>query len=234
MATEQMIERRVAEGARVLVASADAQLRHQLAADLIEHGLWLTAARSEATVLHEVSQHSVDLLVLDWGEETAPLVEAVRQLTQAPVIALVREGNAAATVAAFDAGADDCATWPLDPLELGRRIEALLRRSRAGARTEDVIEGPRGLRLRPRAHEAYVGDAALDLTPKEFMLLQLLLEHRNEVLTADDVSGTLWGHATYGAQNFVEAHISRLRGKLRAAGAGDAITTVRGVGYKIR
>ena len=74
----------------------------------------------------------------------------------------------------------------------------------------------------------------LDLTPKEFGVLQLLLERRRDVLTADAISEALWGHETFGARNFVEAHVSRLRHKLRDAGARDVITTVRGVGYKIR
>jgi two-component system OmpR family response regulator len=65
-------------------------------------------------------------------------------------------------------------------------------------------------------------------------LLRLLLEHRGEVLTADEISNAVWGHETFGARNFVESHISRLRSKLARAGASGVVTTVRGIGYIVR
>lgn len=225
---------RATDGARVLVASDDVQLRHQLAADLIEHGLWLTAAKSDAAILEELGQRGVDIIVLDWHTDRAALVEAIRKESSTPVIALVPSGDGNAALDAFDAGVDDSVAWPWDAREFGRRIEAMLRRSRPEPRLLDAIEGPAGIRLYPRAHEVMIDGETIDLTPKEFVLLQLLLERRGEVLTADNVSSTLWGHETFGARNFVEAHVSRLRAKLRAAGATDVISTIRGVGYKIR
>ena len=234
MATQPASTSRAIEGARVLVASENAQLRHQLAADLIEHGLWLTAARSESAILEELAQQDVDLLVLDWHDGRAPLIEAIRRESSTPVIALVHSDDGEAALRAFDAGVDDSVTWPWDVREFARRIEAMLRRSRPEGRKSDVIDGPAGVRLYARAHEVLVNGEPIDLTPKEFLVLQLLLERRGEVLTADDLSSTLWGHETFGARNFVEAHVSRLRAKLRAVGVSDAITTIRGVGYKIR
>ncbi len=234
MVVEQQQAKRQTVGARVLVASEDALLRHQLAADLIEFGLWLTAASSERAVLDEISARAVDLLVIDARQGGAGIVEALRKQSQAPVIALVREGDSDAALAAFDAGADDAVNWPWDPRDLGRRIDAMLRRYRPAQQAEDIIEGPQQVRLRPRAHEVSVAETPVDLTPKEFVLLQLLLEHRGDVLTADQLSATLWGHQTFGARNFVEAHVSRLRAKLRTAGAPEVISTIRGVGYKVR
>ena len=85
-----------------------------------------------------------------------------------------------------------------------------------------------------RAHEARVDDRVLDLTPKEFAVLRLMLERRGEVLETDTISTQIWGYETFGSRNFVEAHISRLRAKLLQAGADGVITTVRGIGYVIR
>ncbi len=72
------------------------------------------------------------------------------------------------------------------------------------------------------------------LTPKEFAILQHLLERRGEVVAPDELSLGIWGYETFGSRNFVEAHISRLRGKLREAGMTDMVRTVRGVGYVVR
>lgn len=85
-----------------------------------------------------------------------------------------------------------------------------------------------------RAHEARVEDRLLDLTPKEFAVLQLMLERRGEVLKTDAISSEIWGYETFGSRNFVEAHISRLRAKLLGAGADRVISTVRGIGYVVR
>ena len=232
--------------ARVLVVSTFPLRRQSLAALLTEEGYWITVARGSSEAVDELSRTTIDALVVETGDAAAPEegLSALRQQTDLPIIALVEPGDsgaADAAVAAFDAGADDCAVWS-DPAgddatfpELTRRLAALLRRTEhRHADGRQVLAGPATLVLRPRAHEASVAGRDLDLTPKEFGVLQLLLERRRDVLTADAISEALWGHETFGARNFVEAHVSRLRHKLRDAGARDVITTVRGVGYKIR
>lgn len=84
------------------------------------------------------------------------------------------------------------------------------------------------------AHEVRVGTHLASVTLREFEVLRLLLERRGEVLSTDAISMRVWGYETFGSHNFVEAQLSRLRAKLRAAGAAEVITTVRGVGYVIR
>ena len=78
----------------------------------------------------------------------------------------------------------------------------------------------------------FIGASVLIVAPQE--PLRLLLERRGEVLTSDEISGTIWGYETFGSRNFVEAHVSRLRSKLHEAGADCVISTVRGVGYVVR
>ena len=85
-----------------------------------------------------------------------------------------------------------------------------------------------------RSHEMRVGDVLVTATPKEFDLIRLLLEHRGEVMTSDVISSLIWVYETFGSRNFVEAHVLRLRSKLRHVGAPCVVTTVRGVGYVIR
>jgi DNA-binding winged helix-turn-helix (wHTH) protein len=96
------------------------------------------------------------------------------------------------------------------------------------------LHGPGGLVLSLRAREVRIGDLAVALTLREFELLRLLLEHQDEVLTADEIARSIWGYETFGARNFVESHISRMRSKLARAGAHDVVATVRGVGYIVR
>ena len=109
----------------------------------------------------------------------------------------------------------------------------MLRRT-TGPRPDDVLHGPRDIRVHLRAHEAFVGDVLVHLTPKEFEVLRALLSRRGEVIAPDDLSIEIWGYETFGSRNYVEAHVSRLRSKLAEAGAREVIGTVRGVGYTIR
>ncbi|MDP6606811.1 MAG: winged helix-turn-helix domain-containing protein [Dehalococcoidia bacterium] len=115
-----------------------------------------------------------------------------------------------------------------------RRARALLRRKSGPASAVSSLDGPSGVRVDRGAHRAFVRGELLNLTQKEFALLALLLEHREDVLSADDISRAVWDYETFGARNFVEKQISRLRSKLAAAGARNVIATVRGVGYVVR
>lgn len=97
-----------------------------------------------------------------------------------------------------------------------------------------VLTGPAGLELHSAARLAFCGEHELNLTSTEFSLLEELLNRGGAVVAVDDLSRVIWGHETLGAPNYVEAHISRLRRKLREVGAGRVIETVRGAGYRIR
>jgi hypothetical protein len=98
----------------------------------------------------------------------------------------------------------------------------------------EMLTGPRGIVLCIAAREVSVGLTPVALTHHEFELLRLLLERQDQVLTVDDVSRAIWGHETFGSRNFVESQVSRLRSKLRQAGAPGVITTLRGIGYVMR
>lgn len=97
-----------------------------------------------------------------------------------------------------------------------------------------VLMGPAGLELHAAARLAFCGGHELSLTSTEFSLLEELLNRGGAVVAVDELSRAIWGHETLGAPNYVEAHISRLRRKLREVGAGRVIETVRGAGYRIR
>ena len=110
---------------------------------------------------------------------------------------------------------------------------SLLARIQPGAVAE-VLQGPSELELQPSARLVFCGGRELQLTSTEFALLQELLSRNGAVVSVDGLSSAIWGHDTLGAPNYVVAHISRLRRKLRDAGATRVIETVRGAGYCMR
>lgn len=217
--------------ARVIVASDDSEFRRRVLETMAFDGPWLVAARPFAEARELAAGADAVLVIADVRATDPEALAGIGASSNAVVIAVV--SDSAGTAAALSHGADDAIVWPGSAAELSERARRAATRL-ATARPAAVIHGPSGIRLYPRAHEAYVRDTGVELTPKEFMILQMLLDNLGGVLTADDLSSALWGHETFGARNFVEAHISRLRQKLKAAGASDIITTIRGVGYKIR
>ena len=88
--------------------------------------------------------------------------------------------------------------------------------------------------MEPRAQSVSVNGRPVNITPKAFDVLRLLLERSGDVLSVDEIALAVWGYATFGSPNFVEAQISRVRSRLAAAGAEDVIDTVRRAGYVIR
>ena len=187
-------------------------------------------AASDAAVL--LDRESFDLIVLATHLPATAQFEAccvIRERSDVPVVFLAEGGSDQDRLLAFDLGADD---YIQRPAAIERRFHALLRRR--------LAPPGRSPRRPPRYHPPSCGsrDARQRHTrgahPREFDLLRLLLTRRGEVLSTDVISEAVWGYETFGSRNFVEPHISRLRGKLKHAGVPDVVATVRGVGYVIR
>ena len=117
------------------------------------------------------------------------------------------------------------------PSEVVQIVQAALDPSPSGG---EVLEGPLGLIVLPRPRRVLVYERVVFLTPKGFDVLRVLLERRGKVLSPDDLSVAVWGYGTFGAPNFVEAQVSRVRSALAQAGAPGVIETVRGAGYVVR
>jgi len=213
-------------------------VRETLSQALRATGDQVLAVDSGEAALAILASGVFDIVILDVGLPGISGFETLRQIrtrSDVPVMMVTAAGTLTERLAGFDLGADDYLVKPLEIPELSRRVRAILRRCRAGgARATDELLGPDGVVMRLRSHSVNVGPAEVMLTPKEFAVLRLLLERRGEVIHPDEISVKIWGYETFGSRNFVEAHVSRLRSKLVRAGAGDAITTMRGVGYMIR
>ena len=222
--------------ARILLIEDDPDVRGAVAEALSILGWQTESVASGEDGLTAFGRSAFDLVILDLGLPGLSGSEVLRQLrarSEVPVLVMTASGGIDDRVNGFDLGADDYVVKPFEIAELERRVRAILRRT-TGPRPDDVLHGPSDIRLLLRAHEAFVGDEQVHLTPKEFEVLRVLLARRGEVIPPDDLSVQIWGYETFGSRNYVEAHVSRLRGKLAECGADGVIGTVRGVGYMVR
>jgi two-component system response regulator ResD len=185
--------------------------------------------RSGEEALAELGRHSVKLVVLDIGLPGIDGFEVCRRIEgRVPVIMLTARDELPDRIAGLELGADDYVVKPFSPRELTARITAVMRRGERSAATEDVMElGP--VTLAAGAREVRVDSTEIELTQREFDLLEFLLRHRGQVVTRDQLLESVWGFISPGETRTVEVHVAQLRRKL---GHPELIRTVRGVGYK--
>ncbi len=193
------------------------------------HALWV---RSGEEALTELRRHPVRLVILDIGLPGIDGFEVCRQIAgEVPVIMLTARDEEPDRVAGLELGADDYVAKPFSPRELTARVKAVLRRAGGGAAATaapDVLElGP--VILTRGAREVHVDGAEVELTQREFDLLEYLLRHAGQVVTRDQLLESVWGFQSPGETRTVEVHVAQLRKKL---GHGQLIRTVRGLGYK--
>jgi two-component system response regulator QseB len=218
---------------RLLLVEDDPMIGEALRAGLKRDGFtvdWVREARAAQAALR-TAPLPFELLLLDLGlpgGDGLELLKAERQRGLAlPVLIITARDAVSDRVQGLDAGADDYLIKPFDLDELGARIRALLRRR--GARPAVLLEHL-GVRLDPASHEVTRDGAAVALSPREFALLQLLLERPGTILSRAQLEERLYGWGEEVESNAVEVHIHGLRKKLGA----DFILNVRGVGYRVR
>jgi DNA-binding response OmpR family regulator len=176
-----------------------------------------------------------DLVVLDLGLPGADGRELLRRLREAgmdtPVLILTARGSVEDRVAGLNAGADDYLSKPFAFSELVARIRALMRRGRE-PRTSTLRVGD--LHLDRLARTARRGAQIIELTAREFAMLEYLMRHAGEVVTRTMLAEDVWGDHYDSLSNLIEVFVNRLRKKLEADGAPRVLHTVRGAGYVIR
>jgi two-component system phosphate regulon response regulator PhoB len=194
----------------------------------------LTAATgSEALTLLRTSRP--DLVLLDLmlpdssGTEICREIRNDPALKSLPVIMLTAKGEEVDRIVGFELGTDDYVTKPFSPRELVLRVKALLRRGTAEATAEGPLcHGP--LVLDPERHRCQVNDESIDLTAKEFALLETLMTRPGRVLSREQLLEKVWGSDVQVTLRTIDTHLKRLREKLGPA--GTLIDTIRGVGYR--
>ena len=221
--------------AHILVVEDEVKLAQFIEMELKYEGYQVSVANDGLAGLSAARESQPDLILLDWMLPGISGTEICRRLRetgdQVPVILLTAKDEISDRVAGLDAGADDYLVKPFSIEELLARLRAHLRRNQEA---DPQLLQFSDLRLNRSTREVYRGDRSIELTAKEFDLLDYLLSHPRQVLTRDQILETVWGYDFMGDSNIIEVYIRYLRLKLEAAQEKRLIQTVRGVGYVLR
>lgn len=219
----------------ILVVEDEAKLAQFIKLELEFEDYEVTIATDGLAGLSTAREIQPDLILLDWmlpGISGLEICHRLRQTgNKVPIILLTAKDDISDRVAGLDAGADDYVIKPFSIEELLARIRASLRRDRE--EEVDLLQFS-DLKLNKATREVYRGNRSIELTAKEFDLLEYLISHPRQVLTRDQILERVWGYDFMGDSNIIEVYIRYLRLKLEAQQEQRLIQTVRGVGYVLR
>jgi DNA-binding response OmpR family regulator len=215
---------------RILIAEDEPRLASFLEKGLRANGFVTTVAEDGDKAGRMARDHDFDLLVLDLGLPVKDGAEVLRELRgsgqRMPVIILTARDDVSDTVAGLEGGADDYVTKPFRFEELLARVRVRLRDERTVERTV-LKAGAIALDLRTR--RASTDGRTIDLTAREFTMLEVLIRHAGQVLAREQLLSHVWGYDYDPGSNVVDVYVGYLRKKL----GSDAIETVRGMGYRL-
>ncbi|MCA0924139.1 MULTISPECIES: response regulator transcription factor [Bacillus] len=200
----------------------------------IDQVLTASTARDGLSLFH---QEQPDLVILDImlpDGEGYDICKQIRDVSHVPIIFLSAKGEESDKIVGLAIGGDDYITKPFSPKEVAYRVKAQLRRSSyvQPSQAEPVIKkGP--FELNEQQAELTKNGAAIELTPKELMLMTYFLQHPNRVISKETLYQTVWGEDFFGSDNTVMVHIRRLREKIEnSPSTPEFLVTVKGLGYK--
>jgi DNA-binding response OmpR family regulator len=217
---------------QLLLIEDERQFAHLLAQRLDDAGYETALAFTGPEGLQRATSGSWDLLILDVMLPEMEGVSLTRSLRergcQTPILMLTARDAVEDRVKGLRAGADDYLIKPFAFAELLARVEALARRA---GRSKRLAYGP--VEMDRDAHRVSVNGTPVELTPKEFDLLEALLRGAGRVLTRSEIKEYVWRFTFDAPTKVVDLYVHYLRRKLQKAGAGDLIQTIRGIGYSI-
>jgi two-component system, OmpR family, response regulator MprA len=219
---------------RVLVIEDDVDIAGVLRRSLDKEGYEVRIAADGEAALDEAGLFEPDAVVLDLGLPKLDGVEVCRRLRKdgdVPILILTARDAVDARVEGLDSGADDYLVKPFEREELLARMRALLRR-RPPRGSAFLVVGD--LRLNPDSHEVLRGERDLELTAREFELLEHLMRNERIVVSRQALLDEVWGYHPFAETNTVDVFISNLRRKLEDGGEPRVLHTMRGAGYVLR
>lgn len=227
---------------RVLIADDEPHQLELISFNLQQAGFSVTTAKDGQQAFDLAEELLPDIIILDWmmphmsGIEVCRALRGMSETKMIPVIMLSARGEEGDRTLGLDIGADDYMTKPFSPKELVARVRAVLRRSRP-ALMNDVVEFA-DIKLYPGKKTVERDGKLINLGPKEFRILSLLMERPGQVFSRVQVLDHVWGHGIFIEDRTVDVHFSRLRKALNHRQDGsdypDLIRTVRGSGYALK
>lgn len=219
---------------RILVAEDDARLAAMLRRGLCADGYAVDVAADGTDALWLAGEIDYDAVVCDVVMPGATGIEVCRRLRETgrwmPVLMLTGRTAVADRIRGLDSGADDYLAKPFSFDELSARLRALVRR---GTTRRPAVLSAGDLRLDPAAHIASRGDTRLELSAKEFALLELFLRHSGELLTRTKIMEHIWDFAFDPASNIVDQYVAFLRRKVDRPFGVNQLETIRSAGYRL-
>ena len=220
----------------ILVVDDEANIRDLARLYLEKDGYVVVIAQDGAQALAKAKESEPALIVLDLMLPEVDGWEVCRRIradSNVPILMLTARDDDIDKIVGLEMGADDYLTKPFNPRELVARVRAILRRTvstASGAAANDVRQ-IEDIIIDPNSRELTVGGKRVQLRTKEFDLLLTLIDHKNIVLSRDQLLDLVWGYEFYGQTRTVDVHIAHLRDKL--SGSSVVIETVWGMGYKL-
>ena len=219
---------------RVLVVEDDAEIADVLRRTLRQEGHEVRSAGDGVEALQLAEDFVPDLVILDLGLPKLDGVEVCRRLraeSDAPILILTARTQTDDRVEGLDSGADDYLVKPFERKELLARMRALLRRRPPRGTAALAVAD---LRLNPDTREVYRGDRPIELTNREFELLEYLMRNERLVVSRERLLEEVWGYDPMAMTNTIDVFISNLRRKLESGGEARVLHTKRGAGYVIK
>lgn len=221
---------------KVLVVDDEKLIVKGIRFSLEQDGMEVDCAYDGQEALDYINKNKYDVILLDVmlpvlnGFEVC---QQIREFSNVPVIMLTAKGDDMDKILGLEYGADDYITKPFNILEVKARIKAIIRRSSVSETKEPPkVYSYNGLRIDIESRRAYINDKEVNLTAKEFDLLELLMLHPNKVYGREELLNTVWGYDYPGDVRTVDVHIRRLREKIEESPSNPVfIHTKWGVGY---
>jgi len=232
---------RPGDGPMILIVEDDDETRGALARELAARGYRIDEANDGASAMRRWEIRRPDVVLLDLGlpdVDGLQIVQRIRKDATTPIVILSGRYEEREKVEALERGADDYVTKPFGVDELNARLRVALRHAVGPAADSAgrIVVGP--LEFDAARHEVRVSGIRVELTPREFEILRVLLANPGRLVTKGRLLRAVWGEAYQGEDSYVYVHVSQLRRKLAAADPEgrlrDLIVTEPGVGYRIR
>jgi len=224
----------VEQNVNILIIDDDENICELVALYLKKEEYGVMTAYDGHTGIRIFEESRPDLIILDImmpGMDGWEVCRTIKKNSTVPIIMLSAKGETFDKVLGLELGADDYIVKPFDGKELVARVKAILRRS-TGTRDEDEEIVLPGLVVNKNKYSVLLGDEAVEMPPKEFLLLYHFVSNPNKVFTRENLLHSIWGYDFYGDSRTVDVHIKRLREKINNGNPNWELKTVWGIGYK--